>query len=65
MVEYLQEVNGLDMTQDVIEYQQVSANGQPVTKKLPGVKKAGECHRRPRNDPVDGLQRLDQRLDAR
>jgi len=43
MVEYLQEVNGLDMTQDVIEFQQVSANGQPVTKKLPGVKKAGEA----------------------
>ncbi|MFJ2111120.1 MULTISPECIES: phage tail protein [unclassified Streptomyces] len=43
MIEYLQEVNGLDMTQDVIEFQQVSANGQPITKKLPGVQKAGEA----------------------
>ena len=30
------------MEQDVIEYQQVSANGKPITKKMPGVKKAGE-----------------------
>jgi phage tail-like protein len=43
MVEYLQEVNGMDVTQDVIEFQQVSANGKPVTKKLPGVKKSGEA----------------------
>lgn len=43
MVEYLQEVSGLDMNQDVIEYQQVSANGRPVIKKLPGVKRAGEA----------------------
>ncbi|MER5431802.1 MULTISPECIES: phage tail protein [Streptomyces] len=43
MVEYLQEVSGLSVEQDVIEYQQVSADGKPVTKKMPGVKKAGEC----------------------
>jgi|SRR5258708_18999915 len=41
MVEYLQEVNGLSMEQDVIEYQQVSATGKPMIKKMPGVKKAG------------------------
>ncbi|MEV5277371.1 MULTISPECIES: phage tail protein [unclassified Streptomyces] len=43
MVEYLQEVSSLSMEQDVIEYQQVSSAGKPVIKKLPGVKKAGEC----------------------
>jgi phage tail-like protein len=43
MVEYLQEVSGLSIEQDVIEFQQVSAQGVPVTKKLPGVKKAGSC----------------------
>ena len=43
MVEYLQEVSGLSMEQEVIEYQQVVAEGKPVIKKLPGVKKAGEC----------------------
>lgn len=43
MVEYLAEVSGLGLEQDVIEYQQVSEQGQPVTKKLPGVKKAGQC----------------------
>ncbi|WP_030681903.1 phage tail protein [Streptomyces cellulosae] len=43
MVEYLQEVSGLSQEQDVIEYQQVSAQGKPVTKKMPGVKKAGTC----------------------
>ncbi|MBC3839972.1 phage tail protein [Streptacidiphilus sp. 4-A2] len=43
MVEYLQEVNGLTMEQDVIEYQQVAANGKPTVKKMPGVKKAGQC----------------------
>ena len=43
MVEYLAEVSGLSLEQDVIEYQQVSAQGKPVTKKLPGVKKAGTC----------------------
>jgi phage tail-like protein len=42
MVEYLQEVNGLTMEQEVIEYQQVSANGKPTVKKMPGVKKAGQ-----------------------
>jgi phage tail-like protein len=43
LVEYLQEVSGLSIEQDVIEFQQVSAQGKPVTKKLPGVKKAGTC----------------------
>jgi phage tail-like protein len=42
-IEYLQEVGGLSLEQDVIEYQQVSANGRPVTKKMPGTKKAGEA----------------------
>ena len=42
-VEYLQEVSGLTFEQDVIEYQQISADGKPVTKKMPGVAKAGEC----------------------
>jgi phage tail-like protein len=42
-VEYLQEVGGLSLEQDVIEYQQVAANGRPVTKKMPGTKKAGEA----------------------
>ncbi|GAA0228477.1 MULTISPECIES: phage tail protein [Cryptosporangium] len=42
-VEYLQEVSGLTFEQDVIEYQQVSSDGKPVTKKMPGVAKAGEC----------------------
>ena len=43
MVETLQEVSSLSMEQDVIEFQQVSADGKPIIKKLPGVKKAGEC----------------------
>ncbi|MFE6856694.1 phage tail protein, partial [Streptomyces sp. NPDC057674] len=43
MVETLQEISGLSMEQDVIEFQQVSADGKPIIKKLPGVKKAGEC----------------------
>lgn len=42
-VEYLNEVSGLTYEQDVIEYQQVSAQGKAVTKKMPGAKKAGEC----------------------
>ncbi|MEU3374804.1 phage tail protein [Streptomyces sp. NPDC006711] len=43
MIEYLQEVSSLSMEQEVIEYQQVSSEGKPIIKKLPGVKKAGEC----------------------
>jgi phage tail-like protein len=43
LVEYLHSVSGLSLEMDVIEYQQVSAQGQPVTKKMPGTKKAGEC----------------------
>ncbi|MZE75557.1 phage tail protein [Streptomyces xinghaiensis] len=42
MVEFLQEVSGLTREQDVIEYMQVSDQGKPVTKKMPGVAKAGE-----------------------
>jgi phage tail-like protein len=41
MVEYLNSVGAFQYDQDVIEYQQVSAQGIPVTKKMPGVKKAG------------------------
>jgi len=43
MVEYLQEVSGLSFEQDVIEYQQVSAQGKPKVSKMPGVQKAGQC----------------------
>ncbi|MFE5111334.1 phage tail protein [Streptomyces sp. NPDC056663] len=43
MVEYLAEVSGMSMEQDVITYQQNSLNGQSVTKNLPGAKKSGEC----------------------
>ena len=43
MVEYLHAVGEVGMEQDVIEYQQVSANGRPVTKKMPGTKKSGEA----------------------
>ncbi|MFC5182675.1 phage tail protein [Actinomadura harenae] len=43
MVEYLQSVTGLTYAQDVIEFKQNSAQGKPVTKKMPGVAQAGEC----------------------
>lgn len=43
MVEYLQSVAGLSQKQDVIEFKQNSAQGKPVTKKMPGVAQAGEC----------------------
>ena len=43
LVEYLQEVSGLSMEQDVIEFQQVSAQGKPMIRKIPGAKKAGTC----------------------
>jgi phage tail-like protein len=43
MVEYLQSVTGLSQKQDVIEFKQNSAQGKPVTKKMPGVAQAGEC----------------------
>ncbi|MER7789718.1 phage tail protein [Streptomyces sp. NPDC097640] len=43
MVEYLKKVEVLSFQQDVIEYQQVSATGQPKVSKMPGVQKAGEC----------------------
>jgi phage tail-like protein len=43
MIEYLQGVSGLSQKQDVIEFKQNSANGKPITRKLPGVAQAGEC----------------------
>jgi phage tail-like protein len=43
MVEYLAEVSGLSIEQDVITYQQNTPNGQNVVKNLPGVKKNGTC----------------------
>lgn len=43
MVEYLQSVTGLTYAQDVIEFKQNSAQGKPVTKKMPGVAQAGEA----------------------
>ena len=64
MVEYLAGGQRPDHDEDVIEFQQITANGQYVIKKLPGVKKAGEVDRRPRHDPVHVVQRLDQRLGA-
>ncbi|QXJ21408.1 phage tail protein [Actinomadura graeca] len=43
MVEYLHKVSGLGQKQDVIEFKQNSAQGHPMTGKLPGVSQAGEC----------------------
>jgi phage tail-like protein len=43
MVEYLQEVSGLTMEQDIIESPQNSADGKPTVKVLPGTKKNGQC----------------------
>ncbi|MGW4565696.1 phage tail protein [Streptomyces sp. NPDC004561] len=43
MVEYLAEVSGLSMEQDVITYTQNSQNGQNSVKNLPGTKKNGTC----------------------
>jgi phage tail-like protein len=43
MVEYLAEVQGLSMEQDVITYQQNSQDGRPQIRNLPGVKKNGTC----------------------
>lgn len=43
MVEYLAEVSGLSMEQDVITYQQNASQGAPVVRNLPGVKKNGTC----------------------
>ncbi|GAA2603632.1 phage tail protein [Streptomyces violaceus] len=43
MVEYLAEVSGLSMEQDVITYQQNTQNGQNKVVNLPGVKKNGTC----------------------
>ncbi|MDF3302970.1 phage tail protein [Streptomyces tropicalis] len=43
MVEYLAEVSGLTMEQDVITYTQNNPNGQNTVRNLPGVKKNGTC----------------------
>ncbi|GGJ64347.1 phage tail protein [Streptomyces brasiliensis] len=43
MVEYLAEVSGMSIEQDVITYQQNTPSGQNVVKNLPGVKKNGTC----------------------
>ena len=38
-----QEVSGLTIEQDVIKYQQDSAQGKPEIKQMPGVQKAGSA----------------------
>lgn len=43
MVEYLAEVSGLTLEQDVITYQQNSAQGRAEVSLLPGVQKNGQC----------------------
>ncbi|RKS70945.1 phage tail-like protein [Actinomadura pelletieri DSM 43383] len=43
MVEYVHRVTGLGQRQDVIEFKQNTAQGEPVTAKMPGVPQAGEC----------------------
>lgn len=43
MVEYLQEVSGLTLEQDIIVSQQNTAQGKIETAILPGVKKNGQC----------------------
>jgi phage tail-like protein len=41
-VEYLSGVSGLSETVEVVEYKQVSSQGKPVTKKMPGPVQSGE-----------------------
>ncbi|MFJ9345295.1 phage tail protein [Streptomyces sp. NPDC101237] len=43
MVEYLAEVSGMTMEQDVITYQQNTPDGKNHVRNLPGVKKNGTC----------------------
>ena len=43
MVEYLAEVSGLTLEQDVITYQQNTAQGRSGVALLPGVQKNGQC----------------------
>lgn len=43
MVEYLAQVSGLSLEQDVIVSKQNSAMGKPETNLLPGVQKNGQC----------------------
>lgn len=43
MVEYLAEVSGLSIEQDVIKSPQNSAQGRPEIALLPGVQKDGQC----------------------
>jgi phage tail-like protein len=41
-VEYLQEISALTMEQDVITLEQITPDGKPIVRKLPGAKKSGE-----------------------
>ncbi|MET9972107.1 phage tail protein [Streptomyces sp. NPDC006356] len=43
MVEYLAEVSGLTLEQDVITYQQNTAQGKADVSVMPGVQKNGQC----------------------
>lgn len=43
MVEYLAEVNGLSIEQDVIKHLQNSAQGKPEVSLMPGTQKDGQC----------------------
>ncbi|MDG9726002.1 MULTISPECIES: phage tail protein [unclassified Streptomyces] len=43
MVEYLAEVNGLSIEQDVIKSYQNTQSGQPEVSLLPGTQKDGQC----------------------
>ena len=43
MVEYLAEVNGLSIEQDVIKHLSNSAQGRPEVSLMPGVQKDGQC----------------------
>ena len=43
MVEYLAEVNGLTIEQDVIKYLSNSAQGKPEVSLMPGTQKDGQC----------------------
>lgn len=42
LVESIQEVSGLTVEEDVVEVQQVTAEGKPLIRKQPGARKGGE-----------------------
>jgi phage tail-like protein len=42
LVESIQEVSGLTVEEDVVETQQVTAEGKPLIRKQPGARKGGE-----------------------